>query len=161
MSDNARGSLVLGTNSALLMGHLSPARLERSVSFKMDQVQAHVVCSEINPQQGPLWLQIANGKLSTPPGAESIMRQVLLPFKVRQGPCCAAVAGPCWRLACCACCAGDSELAGRVVASRQRLRGAASLASHGHSVVVAVGSMAHCGQQHIGVGVYVAPLQGA
>jgi hypothetical protein len=83
VSDNARGSLVLGTNSALLLGHLNPARLERSVSFKMDQVQAHVVCSEGNPQQAPLWLQIANGKLTTPAGAESIMRQVLLPFKVR------------------------------------------------------------------------------
>ncbi|WIA10179.1 hypothetical protein OEZ85_010383 [Tetradesmus obliquus] len=81
VSDNARGSLVLGTNSALLMGHLNPARLERSVSFKMDQVQAHVMCSEGNPQQAPLWLEIANGKLATPAGAESIMRQVLLPFK--------------------------------------------------------------------------------
>jgi hypothetical protein len=92
VSDNARGSLVLGTNSALLLGHLNPARLERSVSFKMDQVQAHVVCSEGNPQQAPLWLQISNGKLTTPAGAESIMRQVLLPFKVRclvcmQWPC--------------------------------------------------------------------------
>lgn len=83
MSDSARGSLVLGTNSALLMGHLNTARLERSVSFKMDQVQAHVVCSEMDPQRGPMWLRIANGKLSTPPGAEGIMRQVLLPFKVR------------------------------------------------------------------------------
>jgi hypothetical protein len=83
VSDSARGSLVLGTNSALLMGHLNTARLERSVSFKMDQVQAHVVCSEMDTQRGPLWLQIANGKLSTPPGAEGIMRQVLLPFKVR------------------------------------------------------------------------------
>jgi hypothetical protein len=83
VSDSARGSLVLGTNSALLMGHLNTARLERSVSFKMDQVQAHVVCSEMDPQRGPLWLKIANGKLSTPPGAEGIMRQVLLPFKVR------------------------------------------------------------------------------
>jgi hypothetical protein len=83
VSDNARGSLVLGTNSALLLGHLNLARLERSVSFKMDQVQAHVVCSEGNPQQAPLWLQISNGKLTTPAGAESIMRQVLLPFKVR------------------------------------------------------------------------------
>jgi hypothetical protein len=83
VSDFARGSLVLGTNSALLTGHLNTARMERSVSFKMDQVQAHVVCSEMDPQRGPLWLQIANGKLSTPPGAEGIMRQVLLPFKVR------------------------------------------------------------------------------
>lgn len=83
VSDSARGSLVLGTNSALLMGHLNTARMERSVSFKMDQVQAHVVCSETDPQRGPLWLKIANGKLSTPPGAEAIMRQVLLPFKVR------------------------------------------------------------------------------
>jgi hypothetical protein len=81
--------LVLGTNSALLMGHLNTARLERSVSFKMDQVQAHVVCSEMEPQRGPLWLKIANGKLSTPPGAEGIMRQVLLPFKVGTVLCCA------------------------------------------------------------------------
>lgn len=85
MSDSARGSLVLGTNSALLLGHLNTARMERSVSFKMDQVQAHVVCSELGQQRGPLWLQIANGKLSTPPGAEGIMRQVLLPFKVCWG----------------------------------------------------------------------------
>ena len=74
-------------NSALLLGHLNTARLERSVSFKMDQVQAHVVCSEMDQQRGPLWLQIANGKLSTPPGAEGIMRQVLLPFKVRTARC--------------------------------------------------------------------------
>ena len=86
VSDSARGSLVLGTNSALLLGHLNTARLERSVSFKMDQVQAHVVCSEMDPLRGPLWLQIANGKLSTPPGAEAIMRQVLLPFKVSSRP---------------------------------------------------------------------------
>lgn len=82
VSDSARGSLVLGTNSAQLLGHLNVAKLERSVSFKMDQVQAHVVCSDKDPQQGPLWLEILNGKLSTPPGAEAIMRQVLLPFKV-------------------------------------------------------------------------------
>lgn len=74
---------MLGTNSALLTGHLNPARMERSVGFKMDQVQAHVVCSETDPQRGPLWLQISNGKLTTPPGAEGAMRQVLLPFKVR------------------------------------------------------------------------------
>eukprot|EP00775_Hariotina_reticulata_P010874 gene10874-11028_t len=78
---SARGSLVLGTNNAVLMGHLNPARLERSVSFKMDQVQAHVMCSELDPFLGPLWLEIAKGKLSTPVGAEAIMRQVLLPFK--------------------------------------------------------------------------------
>jgi hypothetical protein len=83
VSDSARGSLVLGTNSALLTGHLNTVRLERSVSFKMDQVQAHVVCSEAEPQRGPMWLQIANGKLMTPPGAEAVMRQVLLPFRVR------------------------------------------------------------------------------
>jgi len=85
VSDSARGSLVLGTNNAVLMGHLSPSRLERSVTFKMDQVQAHVVCSELDPFQGPLWLEIAKGKLSTPVGAEAIMRQVLLPFKVGYG----------------------------------------------------------------------------
>lgn len=84
VSDSARGSLILGTNSALLLGHLNVTKLERSVSFKMDQVQAHVVCSEMDSQQGPLWLEIANGKLSTPAGAEGIMRQVLLPFKVRK-----------------------------------------------------------------------------
>lgn len=83
VSDTARGSLVLGTNSAQLLGHLNVSKLERSVSFKMDQVQAHVACSEMDPRQGPLWLEIANGKLSIPRGAEDVMRQVLLPFKVK------------------------------------------------------------------------------
>lgn len=38
VSENAAGSLVLGTNSATLMGHLAPARRERTITFKMDQV---------------------------------------------------------------------------------------------------------------------------
>ncbi len=37
-SDHAAGALVLGTNSALLLGHHYPGRGERSVTFKMDQV---------------------------------------------------------------------------------------------------------------------------
>ncbi len=82
---------MLGTNSALLLGHLHPSRFERSVTFKMDQVQAHVVCADGctggaaafgTAPATPLWLRIANGKLCTPPGAEGIMRQVLDPFKV-------------------------------------------------------------------------------
>ncbi len=51
------------------------------------QVQAHVVQSDIDPSSGVQWLEIANGKLSTPQGAELFMRQVLLPFKV--GTCAA------------------------------------------------------------------------
>jgi hypothetical protein len=83
VSEFAAGSLVLGTNTALLMGHLAPARRERTVTFKMDQVQAHVVDQEIDPNHGPCWLDIANGKLSIPRSAEFCMKQVLLPFKVR------------------------------------------------------------------------------
>ena len=84
VSESAAGSLVLGTNTALLMGHLAPARKERTVTFKMDQVQAHVVDQEIDPNHGPCWLDIANGKLSIPRSAEFCMKQVLLPFKVRE-----------------------------------------------------------------------------
>ncbi|KIY92262.1 hypothetical protein MNEG_15701 [Monoraphidium neglectum] len=81
----APGSLVLGTNSALLLGHYYPVRRERTVTFKMDQVQAHVVQSDVDPSRGPVWLEIANGKLSTPQGAEGVMRQVLQPFRVGRG----------------------------------------------------------------------------
>lgn len=83
MSDHAAGSIVCGTNSALLLGHFYPGRHERTVTFKMDQVQAHVVQRDLDPSFEPLWLEIINGKLTTPPGAEQMMRQVLLPFKVR------------------------------------------------------------------------------
>jgi hypothetical protein len=40
---SAPGSLVLGTNSALLLGHYFPVRRERTVTFKMDQVRARAV----------------------------------------------------------------------------------------------------------------------
>jgi len=46
------------------------------------QVQAHVVQSDMDPSRGPMWLEITNGKLSIPPGAENMMSQVLLPFRV-------------------------------------------------------------------------------
>jgi hypothetical protein len=49
------------------------------------QVQAHVVQSDVDPSRGPVWLEIANGKLSTPQGAEGVMRQVLQPFRVGRG----------------------------------------------------------------------------
>lgn len=48
------------------------------------QVQAHVVQSDLDPLNRSQWLEIANGKLVTPPGTEAFMRQVLQPFKVRR-----------------------------------------------------------------------------
>ena len=60
-----------------------------------------MVQSDIDPSRGHLWLDIANGKLAIPQGAENMMSQVLLPFRVGEAAARRQTRGPCSRVSGC------------------------------------------------------------
>lgn len=84
-SSGGGGALVLGTDSALLVGHHLPSSRERTHAFNMDQVQAHMCDMAPDGIGGLQWLVIANGKLMPPGGAGaagSSASRIVKPFKL-------------------------------------------------------------------------------